>query len=140
MEYKTLFSYPNSNYCEDLSIDSVTYGGDLICYRISVEGMIGYESLDEAISYYEKLLGILNNWFIENKFEREENKYPPIYKTNSISIHRDGGVMKKTKTGEKKFFPLIFVYLDAPEFFKLGDTYFWLEGVINQLKTVKLDV
>lgn len=98
-------------------------------YHLSIEGYIFYSTLSIGIDYLEHL----KNKFKENFFTNEEintqsknDSKKIIYKSYNIEVTYDNF--------EEDFM----IFLDPPIFLNLLDAYSWLDGAIEQLKTIKI--
>lgn len=121
-KYETLLTYGEF---EDFELDTYLIGNtDVRQYRLSIEGLIGYESIQDAIDYYGQFLNILKDYIDKNFGALNESDYEdsltPLYKTRAIEV-----------VFEHNYY---WMYLDTYTGFSLGDTYDYLSDVIEQLK------
>jgi hypothetical protein len=117
---ETLFKYPKT--LEDIEVwknyDSYKP------YHIDIEGLIWYETLQNGIDYLTTLKDEYFKWLKSNhNDEIVEEVNDIIYKSYDIEIFKD-------KIG-------YCIFLNAPSFDKLYDTYLWFDGVIKQLNKIK---
>ncbi len=125
VDTKLVFSYPNEPQT-DFRVKKITEyydGGKTISYQPCVEGYIGYESVQEAIDYYAKMLESYADYLTEQKVTEVPRDKDCLYKTRDIEI---------SKISNDK--DTLFVFTNAPQMSNRWDCYYWLEDVIEQLK------
>lgn len=108
---------------DETNIESMPYK-----YNISIEGLIWYNTLNDGIDYYKTLLKEYEEFIINNvkltdeDVEDVEYKNDIIYRSYDIDISQD----------ENGYV----IYVQAPVFYNLNDTYLWFKGVVNQLEGI----
>jgi hypothetical protein len=126
---EVLFEYPNS-FNDDISVwKDDRY--NMENYHIGIEGYIGYDNLQDGIDYLCKLKEKYFDWLKQNYDISELNnniKNDMVYKSYDIEIFNHSNEEYK----------ILFIFLSAPTFYNIYDTYKWFDGVVNQLKNIKI--
>ncbi len=126
MYTKLLFAYPY-RFHNDISLYSEIYE-DRIFYSIYIEGYIYYKTLLEGIEYLKELKDKYYEWLSKNysiiNLSEPDNK-TLLYKTYDVEV-------RKEENEE------VLIFLNAPKFSEILDTYRWFEGVIKQLEQINL--
>lgn len=126
-EIKTIFKYGDSPmFDEDFEVICEEDLESEYCphlYTIGIEGYVYFEKLEHLISYYEKFktkyLEFLKNQY-NFKPKKQEQCY---YRSYDIELYYN------EKVGYN-------VYVNCPYYSNIEDTYYWINGVINQLKNI----
>lgn len=133
-EYKKLFSYPETFEDIEVSqeiIETNRKDFDYTYYSICIEGLIYYKTLQDGIDYLTILKDKYYEWLIGNYDidvlieERNQLNQNTLYQSYDIEITDEGEIG-------------CVIYLYAPSFSVLYQTYEWLDGVIKQLKTINI--
>lgn len=127
-EIQTIFKY--GGFGEDIEIikESTNIKGLPFRYYIGIEGFIWYPSLQEGINYYKKIKDKYLEFLKENYKEldlktKNISESDLVYRSYDIEINKDEHGWT--------------IYVSAPTFYELKDTYVWLNGVIEQLDNIK---
>jgi len=122
-----IFAYPSATQNDIAIYKEKRDTFDL--YYLSIEGYIFHETLQDGINYLEHL----KNKFKEEIFTDKEintqiknNSKKIMYKNYNIEIVYDD------------FEKDIMIFLYPPIFINLLETYIWLDGAIEQLKTIEV--
>ncbi len=94
-------------------------------YHISIEGYIGYHSLDHAIDYYNGFIDKFKLWLIDSNYNKP-NKINPYWN----SVHRtraiDIGYMEDC----------YWIFLEGHKSEEIYELLWYMEDILNQLKEV----
>ena len=126
-EYKTIFKYGDSPvFDEDFEvIDKEDLKSEYYphLYKIGIEGYMYFEKLEYLISYYEKFKGEYSE-FLKNKYNvKPKEQEQCFYRSYDIELWYD------EKVGYN-------AYVNCPYYSNIENTYYWIDGVINQLKNI----
>lgn len=124
--YTEIYDYKENRFrLEDLSVWSIEndYG---IRYHIGIEGLIYYETLNDAIEYYKIMLNEYQKWLTDNNVQRTEHNIKHLFKSQDIEIGK--------LSDESEYY----INTYAPSFSELYDTYWWLFDVIQQLENIDI--
>lgn len=95
-------------------------------YHVSIEGFIWYPTLYDGIEYYKeirsKYLEFLKEHYPNLDFEEDKNS-ELVYRSYDMEINKNGHGWT--------------IYVSAPTFYELKDTYIWFNGVVEQLNKIK---
>jgi hypothetical protein len=98
-------------------------------YHVSVEGFIWYNTLQDGINYYESMRDSYLNFLIENYKElnlETKNDSTRKYKSYDIEICNDENGWT--------------IYVYTSPFHDLENTYYFIDGVVKQLKKIALEI
>ena len=95
-------------------------------YNLSIEGYIGLETIGDFIDLYNFFLEELYYYLLQNNYPKtERGNWNTIYKTRAIEVDFVNDCY--------------WVFLDKYESNGIWDIYYYLEGVIEQLRQVEHD-
>ena len=98
-------------------------------YHVDVEGYIWYKNLHDGVEYFE----LMKNAYLE--FLKENYKDLNLnLKTDSTTKYRSYDIeINQDENGWT-------IYVSAPIFYSLENTYYYINGVVNQLKQIEQDI
>lgn len=113
-----------SVWAEKTDIESLPYE-----YRLSTEGFLYYQTLEDGVNYYNELLLEFEN-FIVNNTEITDEDIENVKYIKCGNYKRLYGVdIKNTENGWT-------IDVEPPTFYSLNNTYLWFKGLVNQLNHI----
>lgn len=96
-------------------------------YHIGIEGYVGFENFEDAISEYEEFLNQLHNYLKSEGYPKAEmHGWKRLYKTRAVEVCYE--------------FDCYWIFLEQYKSTEIWFLYYYLEDVINQLKGIKDDI
>lgn len=117
MNHTTLLNYDVDGWKSD---DFELYKDDEK-YYLSIEGYMGFKSLDRTIEVYETFLDKMLDYLTENNFQEPDynNSWKTVHQSRSIHVCYEHDSY--------------FVFLDRYENSQIWECYYYLEDIISQL-------
>lgn len=125
--HELIYAYPTA-ICDDFVVFREPLSERTALYHVGMEGYIFYRTLQDAIKYLEEIKENYRKWLAANKntvTEREPDD-DEVYRSYDVEVCENEGMG-------------ITVFISSAPLLSLTAVYHWLDGVIAQLKTIKVE-